>query len=332
MFGPHVGKAMVLGGVAASLIVGCGKGSTASPGTGGSAAGAGGASAAGNGGAVGAAGISGAAGTPIDAGGDAPADDGGSAAGVCAQAPVPRRSTGTILELPFEAVFEGQPFVYGEANTVAPGQSVIPTNFRFYVSEVALIEPGNRSIAVDAVSASRGVLPYGVFLFNAESADAQTLRVLAPPGSYDGLSFVLGLTPACNQGSAAGRVFPLSADSQMTWPIPIGYLFLRYESVVTGAVDAGDGARVPRAIHMGGDIRNLNVPGGISVRVDGALSVPADGSVRKVVRVAMDQIFAGATSDVDLTGFPFAADADEIADGERLRRSGAGLPLFTFAP
>ena len=46
----------------------------------------------------------------------------------------------------------------------------------------------------------------------------------------------------------------------------------------------------------------------------------------------MDQIFKGATTDVDLSDFPFASAGDEIAAGERLRRSGAGLPLFTFAP
>jgi hypothetical protein len=83
-------------------------------------------------------------------------------------------------------------------------------------------------------------------------------------------------------------------------------------------------------IHMGGDVSDLDVAAAIPVTVAGALTVPATGGVRRAVRLAMDRIFEGATRDVDLTGFPFSES--EIAAGERLRRSGATLPLFTFAP
>jgi len=45
----------------------------------------------------------------------------------------------------------------------------------------------------------------------------------------------------------------------------------------------------------------------------------------------MDQVFKGATTDVDLTAFPFASQPD-VAAGERLRRSGPDLPLMVFGP
>jgi hypothetical protein len=223
--------------------------------------------------------------------------------------------------------------VYGEPNVVVE-QTVTPLNFRFYVSQVELLGPGDATTPVDIVAPAGTPQPYGAFLFNAESTDAQTVRVLAPPGSYAGLAFTLGLSPACNMG-ASGRAFPLSADSQMMWPVGLGYLFLRYESLVSGGADAGDGATLPRAIHMGGDILNPSKPGGIAVRVDGPISIPAGGTARKVLRVAMDQIFKGATTDVDLTGFPFGSAGsagDEVGAGERLRRTGAGLSLFVFGP
>ena len=46
----------------------------------------------------------------------------------------------------------------------------------------------------------------------------------------------------------------------------------------------------------------------------------------------MDQIFKGAATDVDLSDFPVPSAGEEMRAGERLRRTGAGLPLFTFVP
>jgi hypothetical protein len=320
MFGLPHGVAIALGTVMGLATACGGNAATPSSGTGG----AGGAGLAGSTGGAAGAGAS-------DAGLAGSTGDGALPGSTCDLAPVPLRSSGTILELPFELVFDGQPFAYGEPNVVAE-QTVTPLNFRFYVSQVALLGPGGATTPVDIVAVAGTQQPYGAFLFNAESADAQTVRVLAPPGSYDGLAFALGLSPACNMGDPSGRAFPLSADSQMTWPLGLGYLFLRYESLVSGGADAGGAATLPGAIHMGGDILNPSKPGGIAVRVDGAISIPAGGTARKVLRVAMDQIFKGATSDVDLTGFPFGSAGDEVGAGERLRRTGAGLPLFVFGP
>jgi hypothetical protein len=88
---------------------------------------------------------------------------------------------------------------------------------------------------------------------------------------------------------------------------------------------------------MGGDILNLGTTSALPVRIEGTLSIPASttstggGSVDRRLRVATDQIFKGATTDVDLTGVPFATQPD-IAAGERLRRSGSALPLMVFGP
>ena len=157
-------------------------------------------------------------------------------------------------------------------------------------------------------------------------------RVLAPPGTYNGVEFLLGLNDACNTSSFEARNPPLSDTSQMTWSPPFGYLFLRYESLLAsggqGAGDAG-AAGPPRAIHMGGLPGLLLAP---AVRVVGALSVPAGQTVTRSVQVVMDQIFVGTSTPSDLTGV-LLPPGDEVAGGERLRRSAlAGLPLFTFGP
>jgi len=247
--------------------------------------------------------------------------------------PAPRRTAGTILELTFDLFHGTQAFVYGESNILASGPTVVPLNFRFYLSQLALVSAGGATVPVDLVTASGGLEPYGVHLFNAEDPASRTLRVLAPAGTYAGLEIALGLTPACNHGSPNNRVFPLSATSQMTWPLPIGYLFLRYESRVTSSGDAGASAAVPVAIHMGGDVSNLDLPSAPVFRLDGEVAIPTSGPVTRNIRVAVDEIFKGATADVDVSGSPLPPSPQgEIESGERLRRSAPGLHVFSFGP
>jgi hypothetical protein len=261
---------------------------------------------------------------------------GGGVAEGCLALPTPVRRTGTIVEFPIESTYGGQPFVYGEPNQISSGATVTPLNMRFYLSSVELLSASGGSVAVDIVTSAGEVAPYDVFFFNADDAAAQTLRVLAPPGSYTGIRFALGLNVACNTGSSAGRSFPLSEDSQMTWPHLVGYLFLRYESQVTLAAteaDGGTGLAIPPVIHMGGDLRDLGATTSLATRVDGDIVVHAGESATRRLRVAMDQIFKGATSNVDVSDVPAVQVlGPEVIAGERLRRTGRDLPLFVFAP
>jgi hypothetical protein len=79
---------------------------------------------------------------------------------------------------------------------------------------------------------------------------------------------------------------------------------------------------------MGGNVFDALAP---LIRLEGGLSVSVGGSVQKGVRVAMDEIFEGALTDVDLTGF-VGPPGDEIIKGERLRRSLGELTVFSFKP
>lgn len=317
---------------------GVGGASGGAPGTGGGSGGV-----IGSGGASGAIGSGGASGTAGGSGGASGATggsggDAGTPTETCDQAPAPRRQSGTIITLPVDTVYDGMPFKLGEPNQVAGGATVTPLNLRFYVSDVELITDGGGTVPVDIVTTTGAPAAYGLFLYNADDPDAQTLRLLAPQGSYVGMKLALGMSAACNGGGAAGRSFPLSADSQMTWEHLMGYLFLRYEGMTAGG--AGAGPQVPTLIHMGADLMNLGKTTALTVHVDGAFSVPASApgttapgssSIERRLRVAMDQVFKGATTDVDLTGVPFATQPD-IAAGERLRRSGPDLPLMVLGP
>ncbi len=305
----HHWRPVICLAIAAVLPAGCGANSSASAGGHGGGAG----------GAVG--------------GATAPGPGGAGGASSCDPAPTPLRRAGTILELPIDPVYEGRPFVYGEPNMLSADSVVTPLDLRFYLSAVELLTAAGESIPVDIVTTSGAVQPYDVFLFNSEDAGAQTLRLLAPPGSYAGLKVAVGISPACNAGGPVGRVFPLSDGSEMTWPHLAGYLFFRYESRTSTGVPGATTtpAGVPLVVHMGADIRNLAVPSALVFRVPGSISIPAAGSVSRHLRLAMDQVLKGAASQVDVSDFP-ALLGEEAVAGERLRRSGASLPLFELAP
>ena len=236
-------------GLAASLAAGCTGVSQAVTGRGGTS----------GGGAVGQTGGA-AGGAPAATGSGGGGGTGGAVAANCDEAPIPLRSAGTILEMPINLVYQGTPFVYGEPNSLPGGVTVTPLNVRFYLSAIELLTASGGSVPVDVVTTSGTVQPYGLFLFNAEDAGAQTLRVLAPPGAYTGVKLAVGIGPACNAGPTAGRNFPLSDASQMTWPHLAGHLFLRYEGkivVADGSGDAGAFVAIPPMVHMGGDSRDL---------------------------------------------------------------------------
>jgi hypothetical protein len=81
-------------------------------------------------------------------------------------------------------------------------------------------------------------------------------------------------------------------------------------------------------IHMGGSLAQELAP---RVRVNGAFSVPASGSFSTGMHFVLDDVFKGALTDVDLTGFD-GPPGEEVVLGERLRRNIAGLQLFSLDP
>ncbi|WP_193790786.1 MbnP family protein [Sorangium cellulosum] len=285
----------------------------------------------------GGAGNTGGAGGQGGAGGAGGQADAGWPAG-CAEQSASIRTEGAIVELAFELVLGGEPFLFGEPNVAPDGSTVTPLNVRFYVSHAALIGADGDLVPVDIVGPEGAATPYGVHFYNAEDPGSATLRLRAPAGSYEGVSFVWGLHQACNTSRPETNVAPLSEASQMTWP-HTGYLFLRYEGSVAPPAEGeggsgdpdGETATVPPAVHMGGNLAMDLAP---RVEVRGALSVPASGSTGKVVRVVLDEVFAGATADIDLTGYvpPPGPVGDELYAGERLRRGLPDLTVFSFGP
>jgi hypothetical protein len=324
--------------VAASLGAGCRAAAPAAQGSGGAGVPRSGGSNGSTGGTGSAGGGAGSGGMNVDAGaGGSSGAAGGAAPATCEVAPPAQRTAGATLEVPIDLVYQGKPFVYGEPNVITSSKTVVPLEVRFYVSGVELLTSGGASVPVDIVTEAGDLQPYGVFLFNADDPTMQVLRVRAPGGTYAGVKFALGLSVACNAGDPFSRAFPLSADSGMTWPAPVGYLFLRYGALLSSSdsganTDTGAEPKIPAAIHMGADVRNLAKPGAIVFQVAGPLSIPSTGGrTTRRLHLAMDQVWKGATAEIDVSDNPFAIGEPEMEAGERLRRTAAELPLFVFA-
>jgi hypothetical protein len=244
----------------------------------------------------------------------------GGAVETCPESPPLHPSNAGSIELTFTPVLGGKPLVLGEPNLAAGGQ-VLPTNVRFYVSEVALVNPDGSLAAADLVTPLGVVEPYGIHLVNLEEPDSTKIRIVAPLGTYVGARFTFGINDACNAGGT-NRKPPLSVSSEMSWPHLAGFLFLRYEAQWTADPGATQPAP-PSMIHMGGLIGRVVAPTAV---VSGALTVAAQSNPARSIRMSFDEIFRGASSSDEVSDV--ALPTPEVIAGERLRRNLQNLAIF----
>jgi hypothetical protein len=260
----------------------------------------------------------------------------------CPESPPALQAGGTLVTFQTDPVLGGRAMIYGQPNALPGGGTLTPLNLRFFLSNVALVRGDGTLVPVDLVTAAGTPERYGIHFFNAEDPPSTAWTIRAPAGPYRGMSLVLGMSDVCDANRAV-----FSADTQMTWPSPFGYLFLRFESRVDGVSPDGGGPSgsidggVPPvdAIAMGGIIGSLFAP---IVHVDQLLTVPAVGPILRHLRLDMDQVFKGASANIDVSSFVvppppggsggFLPSFDEMKAGERLRRTAPQLPLFIVDP
>jgi hypothetical protein len=247
----------------------------------------------------------------------------------CLEAPVPRPGARTTVTLTVDLTYAGKLVPYGEPFPLPTGGTLTISNFRFFLSDVTLLRQGDQPVAVDIVAMDGKPAPFNVHLVNAENPAQMSFRISAPAGDYTGMSFIFGLNDACN-ARRPGNVPPLNDQSQLSWPSPFGFLFLRYEGVVTGT---GKDAPVS-ALAMGGVIGAYGAP-----RVDAGGSLQVTSAPRVAhLRVALDEIFHAATLPADLTdkilppppaGSPSVPGGDEVEMGEHVRQNATKVPIFS---
>lgn len=155
------------------------------------------------------------------------------------------------VTLRFQAKVGNQPFRCGESYSLGtPAKRVTPTDFRFYVTDVALIDASGRAVPVTLQQDGKWQYQ-SVALLDFEDKSASCAngtqevrdRVIGtvPPGTYRGIQFSLGVPFALNHADATLAASPLNLTS-LWWNWRGGYKFLRID-LASAAMPHGAGTR-----------------------------------------------------------------------------------------
>jgi hypothetical protein len=241
----------------------------------------------------------------------------------CDETPVLWSGARVPVRVDIELTYAGKPSEFGQPVALRVGTLTL-TSLRFYLSELAFLRPNYQAVPVDLVGADGKPVPYGTHLATPEEAPGMTFQVLAPVGAYERLVFRFGLSPACDQMNPATSKPPLTFASQMDWPGPFGYLFLRYGARLEG-VPASE--NLPTTIHMGGFPGAIFAPRAAAV---GKVQVgPGGGAIR--LRVAIDELLAAARMPATAEG-PIPPAGSGLVEGDAVRQNLDKVSIFSLAP
>ncbi len=143
------------------------------------------------------------------------------------------------VSIQFEAMVADQPFACGQsyADLGRAGTEVTPTDFRFYVSEVALIEAQGQAIPVELEQDGKWQYQTVALLdFEDKSGPCANGTVdlrdqvvgTVPAGEYQGIQFTLGIPFELNHEDVTLAASPLNLTS-LWWNWQGGYKFLRID-------------------------------------------------------------------------------------------------------
>ena len=188
----------------------------------------------------------------------------------CAVGPSHQSSTQTV-EIQFAAQINGQAFECGKSysNVGITKSTITPSDFRVYVSQVALLTADGRTVPVTLnqdktwqfedialLDFENGQGPCR----NGTAATNMSVRGTVPTGNYAGVKFTVGVPFARNHGDPTVSPAPLSSTA-MFWNWQGGYKFIKFDTATSGqpAVTA------PPAAHGGGNASGFSVHLGSTV-------------------------------------------------------------------
>ncbi len=148
------------------------------------------------------------------------------------------------VTLRFAAQVNGQPFACGQryAGVGSTRSTITPSDYRFYVSEVQLIDARGRAVPVTLTQDGAWQLE-NIALLDFENgtgpcrngtADTNTaVRGTVPAGTYTGVRFTLGVPFARNHGDPTTAPSPLNLTA-MFWNWQGGYKFVKFDTATSG--------------------------------------------------------------------------------------------------
>jgi hypothetical protein len=228
----------------------------------------------------------------------------------CPAAPAARHAGAPVAILQVRPQLADRPIELGAWFDVG-GRHLQLSTLRMFISHVVLRRAGIPPVLAELVDQAGKVKSHGVQLIDLDDPPSLTVRVRAPAGTYDQITWRVGLPPACNMGNPAAALFPLNADSGMTWIWSWGYVLLKIE----GTEQPNGGAGIALAAH-GGLIPPSSPPPRVLV-AGGGVSFPAAADA--IVRARFD----------DLVGV--VHDANHLVAGvEMMTRLSAPLNFLSF--
>jgi uncharacterized repeat protein (TIGR04052 family) len=266
------------------------------------------------------------------------------------------------VTLRFAAQVNGQPFACGQSyGGVGTTRSTItPSDYRFYVSDVQLIDASGRAVPVTLAQDDTWQRD-GVALLDFENGSGpcrngtaainSSVRGSAPAGSYTGLRFTLGVPFVSNHGDPTTAPSPLNLTA-MFWNWQGGYKFIKFDTATSGqpATTApphpqGGGNASGFSVHLGSTLcaspsrtqapqAECGNPNRVTVQFD-----RFDAATQTVV-ADIGRVLSGANVDVNAAGtspgcmsFPKDADCPPVMGALGLAYDGVPAPgpqrLFT---
>lgn len=153
-------------------------------------------------------------------------------------------SSPQTFRIRFAAVVGSVPFRCGQTyHGVGSGRADVTAQyFRFYVSQVKLVTSDGRRVPLDLDQdgtwqrrdvAFLSFEDAGTNCANGSPQKRDEIVGTAPPGSYDGIEFTLGVPDDLDHADATIAQSPLNL-SDMFWSWQDGYKFLRFDARVNG--------------------------------------------------------------------------------------------------
>jgi uncharacterized repeat protein (TIGR04052 family) len=169
----------------------------------------------------------------------------------------------------FAAQVNGQPFACGQsyAGVGTTRSTITPSDFRFYVSDLALVDEAGRAVPVKLTQDGVWQLDNIALLDfengtgpcrNGTSGMNTEVRGTVPAGRYVGLRFTLGVPFARNHGDPTVAPSPLNLTA-MFWNWQGGYKFVKFDTASSGLQSApaspgtghGGAAASGFSVHLG---------------------------------------------------------------------------------
>jgi uncharacterized repeat protein (TIGR04052 family) len=148
------------------------------------------------------------------------------------------------VTLRFAAQVNGQPFACGQSygGVGITRSTITPSDYRFFVSEVQLVDANGRAVPVALVQDGTWQRDHVALLDfengtgpcrNGTAATNSVVRGSVPAGSYTGLRFTLGVPFAANHGDPTTAASPLNVTA-MFWNWQGGYKFIKFDTATSG--------------------------------------------------------------------------------------------------